>query len=114
MAEVASPVNTAIPSTEVVVFNNYLNNADLNYAFGGSQDLQVQAMTNQELDETQGAVAPVVVYGLLAAGGRIAYVGITKDLARRTAQHAATKSFSGVKLLGSSPTRTGARIIEQD
>lgn len=71
-------------------------------------------MTSQEMDGTEGAVAPVVVYGLLATSGRIAYIGITKNLARRTAQHAATKSFSGVKVLGSSPTRTGARIIEQN
>ena len=114
MAEVANPVNTATPSTKAVVFNNHLNTADLNHAFGGNQDLQVQAMTSQEMDETQGAVVPVVVYGLLATSGRIAYVGITKNLARRTAQHAATKSFSGVKVLGSIPTRTGARIIEQN
>lgn len=60
MAEVANPVNTATPSTEAIA-NNHLNTADLNYAFGDSQDLQVQAMTQQEMDETQGAVAPWVI-----------------------------------------------------
>lgn len=68
MAEVANPVNTATPSTKAVVFNNHLNTADLNHAFGGSQDLQVQAMTNQEMDETQGAWVANAVGGLAGSG----------------------------------------------
>lgn len=42
------------------------------------------------------------------------YVGITNNLARRTMQHAATKTFTGVRQLGSSPTRNGARVLEQN
>lgn len=111
MAEIAQPIVT--PTIEATVSDNSLGDTDLNYAFGDSQSLQVNAMTRQEMNDTEGAVAPVVVYGLIA-GGRIAYVGITKNLARRTAQHAATKNFSRVKILGSSPTRNGARVIEQN
>jgi hypothetical protein len=72
-----------------------------------------RGMTQAEMQETEGAVAPVVVYGL-AVAGRIAYVGITNHLARRTAQHAATKTFDSVVRLGSSTTRNGARVMEQN
>ena len=41
-------------------------------------------------------------------------MGITNNLARRTAQHAATRSFDSVVRLGSSTTRNGARVIEQN
>lgn len=46
------------------MFFNHLDTADLNYAFGGNQDLQVQAMTSQEMDNTEGAVAPIAAYGI--------------------------------------------------
>jgi hypothetical protein len=72
-----------------------------------------RGMTQTEMQETEGAVAPVVVYGLVV-GARVAYVGITNNLARRTAQHAATKTFDSVVRLGSSSTRNGARVIEQN
>lgn len=104
-----------------------LNAADMAFAFGGKATTQAPAakagdsvaiasargMTQTEMQETQGAVAPVVVYGL-AVAGRIAYVGITNNLVRRTAQHAATRSFDSVVRLGSSTTRNGARVIEQN
>ena len=105
-----------------------LTASDMSFAFGGKATSAAAApaattapvaiasargMTQTEMQETQGAVAPVVVYGL-AAAGRIAYVGITNNLARRTAQHAATRSFDSVVRLGSSTTRNGARVIEQN
>lgn len=67
MAEVAQPA-IATPSTETIVFNNHLDTADLNSAFGGSQDLQVQAMTSQEMDETEGAIAPAYALGVFMMG----------------------------------------------
>jgi len=105
-----------------------LTASDMSFAFGGNATSAAAApaattasvaiasargMTQTEMQETQGAVAPVVVYGL-AVAGRIAYVGITNNLARRTAQHAATRSFDSVVRLGSSTTRNGARVIEQN
>jgi hypothetical protein len=72
-----------------------------------------RGMTHTEMQETEGALAPIVAYGLVVAG-RIAYVGITNNLARRTAQHAAKKTFDSVMRLGSSSTRNGARVIEQN
>lgn len=99
-----------------------LDSSDLERAFGSSASAQAaettaqvapRAMTSSEMQDTQGAIAPVIVYGL-AVGGRIAYVGITNNLARRTAQHAATRSFDSVVRLGSSQTRNGARVIEQN
>ena len=105
-----------------------LTASDMSFAFGGTAPSAAAApaattapvaiasargMTQTEMQETQGAVAPVVVYGL-AVAGRIAYVGITNNLARRTAQHAATRSFDSVVRLGSSTTRNGARVIEQN
>lgn len=77
-----------------------------------NKPMQLSVLSQQEMEKTEGA-APVVVYGLVV-GGRIAYVGITNNLARRTAQHAATKTFSSVQQLGSSTTRAGARVIEQN
>lgn len=101
-----------------------LNSSDMDRAFGGSSSAVAapvqsadagapRAMSKSEMQDTQGAIAPVIVYGL-AVGGRIAYVGITNNLARRTAQHAATRTFDSVVRIGSSQTRTGARIIEQN
>ena len=105
-----------------------LTASDMSFAFGGKATSAAAApaattapvaiasargMTQTEMQETQGAVAPVVVYGL-AVAGRIAYVGITNNLVRRTAQHAATRSFDSVVRLGSSTTRNGARVIEQN
>lgn len=105
-AETTSHYNT--PSTEL-----FTQQVDLSFAFDNVENLQVVAMTDREMAETEGAVVPIVVYGL-TVGGRIMYVGITNNLARRTAQHAATKTFTGVRQLGSSLTRDGARIIEQN
>ena len=105
-----------------------LTASDMSFAFGGKAPsaaaapaaaaapvaiASARAMTQTEMQDTQGAVAPVVVYGL-AVAGRIAYVGITNNLARRTAQHAATRSFDSVVRLGASSTRNGARVIEQN
>lgn len=74
MTGVTQPVMTT-PSAETVVFNNHLNNADLSYAFGGRQDLQVPVMTSQEMDETQGAIAPWVAgAGLEAVAGGAGYI----------------------------------------
>ena len=72
----------------------------------------VQVLSQGEMQTTEGAIAPIVIYGLVVAG-RIAYVGITNNLARRTAAHTATKMFDDVIVIGSSSTRNGARIIEQ-
>lgn len=50
--------------------------ADLSYAFDDSQDLQVMAMTNQEMEETEGAWAPQVVGGIAGGlGGHFGYMG---------------------------------------
>lgn len=87
--------------------------ADLSFAFDDVENLQVKEMTVAQMQETEGAVAPIVVYGL-TVGSRIMYVGITNNLARRTMQHATTKAFTGVRQLGSSPTRNGARVLEQN
>ena len=78
-----------------------------------AKPMQLAALSQTEMKETEGAVAPIVVYGLMV-GSRLAYVGITNSLARRTAQHAATKAFTGVRTLGVSNTRTGARVMEQN
>lgn len=73
MAEVTQPVST--PQAEAVVFNNDLNNTDLSYAFGDSQDLQVQAMTNQQMAETQGAWVANAVGGIAGGlGGHFGYM----------------------------------------
>lgn len=66
IAEVTQPIST--PQAEAVVFNNNATDADLSYAFGGSQDLQVQAMTNQQMEETQGAALPLAMLGGAAIG----------------------------------------------
>lgn len=74
--------------------------------------VQLAELSQEEMRETQGAWAHVV-YGLISAG-RVAYVGVTNNLARRTAQHAATKNFSKVRELGTFSSRTEARIAEQN
>jgi hypothetical protein len=79
----------------------------------GHEPLRVAVLSPQEMEETKGAIAPVIAYGLMV-GGRIVYVGITNNLTRRTAQHAATRTFGRVVRFGSSPDRTAARVIEQN
>lgn len=99
MAEAANPVNTATPSTEAVVFNNHLDTADLNHAFGGSQDLQIQAMTSQEMDETQGAIAPAYALGVFMMGtGRFI---ATRYVSRSVAVNAA-RNGNNVMVRGTS------------
>lgn len=94
MAEVTQPALTT-PSTEAVVFNNHLDTADLNYAFGGNQDLQVQAMTSQEMDETQGAWVQYAGAGLV--GGYLGYMGYASSVpsSERTWGGVATAMGSG-------------------
>lgn len=69
-------------------------------------------LTQKEMKETEGAAAQVI-YGLVR-GSRVVYVGITNNLARRTAAHKATKQFDTVRVLGTHETRQGGRIIEQN
>ena len=96
MAEVTQPALTT-PSTEAVVFNNHLDTADLNYAFGGNQDLQVQAMTSQEMDETQGAVVPAYALGVFMMGtGRfIATRYVSRSVAVNAARNGNNVMVSG-------------------
>lgn len=97
MAEVTQPVNT--PQVDAVVFNNDLNNTDLSYAFGGSQDLQVQAMTEQQMNDTEGAVAPVYALGAFMMGtGRFV---ATRYVSRSVAANAA-RNGSNVMVRGTS------------
>ena len=98
MAEVTQPALTTPStesSTEAVVFNNQLDTADLNYAFGGNQDLQVQAMTSQEMDETQGAWVQYAGAGLV--GGYLGYMCYASSVPRseRTWGGVATAMGSG-------------------
>ena len=103
------------PKTEVVTAAlPQFTAADAQMLFEqNAEPMQLATLSQQEMMETEGAIAPVVVYGLMV-GGRVAYVGITNNLARRTAQHAANKAFTSVRTFGTSPTRTGARVMEQN
>lgn len=48
---------------------------DLSYAFDDSQDLQVMAMTNQEMEETEGAWVPNAIGGIAGGlGGHFGYM----------------------------------------
>lgn len=91
IAEVNQPV--AMPAQQTT------NMADLSYAFGDSQDLQIQVMTQQEMDETERAIAPVYAIGvfMLNTGRFIA----TKYVSRSVAVNAARKG-SNVMVRGTS------------
>ena len=52
------------------------------------------------------------VYRSLNASGKVQYVGITNNLARRSAEHLATKGIQIEKLLGNL-SRADARAVEQ-
>lgn len=89
--------------------------ADLSYAFDDSQDLQVMAMTNQEMEETEGAFAvPGAVAG--AGIGAWGYLGGAagsgnfswKGLAATTAGGAAVGAVTGP--VGISRYYTAARL----
>lgn len=81
-------------------FNNHLDTADLNHAFGGSQDLQVQAMTNQEMDETQGAWVQYAGAGLV--GGYLGYMGYASSIPR------SQRAWGGVAMVMGSGAVGGA------
>lgn len=89
-----------------------LDAGDMAFAFSKAPE-SARSMSAKEMQETEGAVAPVVAYGLVV-GGRIVYVGISNNVARRATQHAANKAFDSVVQFGSSNSRTAARVIEQN
>ncbi|MDP2830222.1 MAG: hypothetical protein Q8O37_16660 [Sulfuricellaceae bacterium] len=113
-----TPIATIATSQDIradVTINNVATGNDLAEIFGHEENaslMQLAVLSDDEMDDTEGAVAPIVVYGLVV-GGRIVYVGITNNLTRRVVEHAATKSFQSVVKFAEVPTREAARLLEQ-
>lgn len=82
MAEVNQPIAVPAPQTTNIV--------DLSYAFGDNQALQIQAMTQQEMDETEGAVAPLVAVGVMTGTRFIAQRWVTQKVAQNMVKRGAT------------------------
>lgn len=70
LAEVAIPVHSQATANELL------------YAFGENTDFQTKAMTSQEMQDTQGAVAPLVAVGVMAGGRFIAQRYVTQSVAK--------------------------------
>lgn len=99
MAEVNQPIAVPVAQT-----------TDLSYAFGDNQDLQIQAMTQQEMDETQGAVAPLVA-GILMGGATSAWMnhGMSYLKTGRLASTKSTAIATGAGMVGGAYTNVMLR-----
>lgn len=102
MAEVNQPIAVPVAQTTNIV--------DLSYAFGDSQDLQIQAMTQQEMDETEGAVAPLVA-GILMGGATSAWMnhGMSYLKTGRLASTKSTAIATGAGMVGGAYTNVMLR-----
>ncbi|MFL1731778.1 hypothetical protein, partial [Moraxella oculi] len=76
-------VYQAIPSnTPSVELSTQFNEAtDLSFAFEDAQNLQAVAMTDSQMQETEGAVAPLVAIGVIHGGRFIAQRWVTQRVA---------------------------------
>ncbi|MFC0821188.1 hypothetical protein [Moraxella marmotae] len=68
MAEVNQPIATPVTQTAEMI--------DLSYAFGSSDNLSLRVMTQQEMDETQGAA--IWFTPAIAGGARFTLTGFTR------------------------------------
>ena len=75
-----------INSTNTVVLNNIFDTAQL-------ENLQVSELSNQEMKDTQGAVAPLVAIGIMAGGRFIAQRYVTQNIARSMVQSAGNNAI---------------------
>lgn len=80
--------NVAIPTTiEVVAITTEAPNQNLSFAFDNAENIQAVAMTDEQMADTQGAVAPLAAYGIrMGVMGTVGAVGNTWNHYNNTGQ----------------------------
>ncbi|SPX86984.1 hypothetical protein [Moraxella ovis] len=86
-------VYQTIPNTtpSVELSTQPTQEADLSFAFEDTQNLQAVAMTDSQMQETEGAVAPLVAIGVIHGGRFIAQRWVTQRVAVQVARKSGDK-----------------------
>lgn len=100
-AEVNSTATPAQTTTQEV---------DLSFAFDDIENLQVKEMTVAQMQETQGAVAPLVAVGVMTGTRFIAQRWVTQKVAQNMVKRGATNIMApnrsvAKKIAGNNPIR---------
>lgn len=79
-----------------------LNTVELNTIFDESQlqNLQATELSNQEMKDTQGAIAPLVAVGIMAGGRFIVQRYVTQSIARSMVQSAGNNAIRQNQIWG--------------
>ncbi len=67
------------------------------FAFGNEQNLQVQSMSQREMEDTEGAIAPLVAIGVMAGGRFIVQRWVTQSVAKNLVSKGATNVMAPTK-----------------
>lgn len=83
---------------------------ELQYAFGGNQEVDIKLMTNQEMIETEGAIAPLVAVGVMTGARFIAQRWVTQKVAQNMVRKGATNILApnravAKRIAGNNPIR---------
>ena len=100
-AEVNSTATPAQTTTQEV---------DLSFAFDDAENLQTKEMTTTEMQETDGAVAPLVAVGVMTGTRFIAQRWVTQKVAQNMVKRGATNIMApnrsvAKKIAGNNPIR---------
>ena len=94
-AEMTVHYNTPSVDTQTVVLpqttvSATTPQADLSFAFDDAENLQTKEMTTTEMQETEGAVAPLVAVGVMTGTRFIAQRWVTQKVAQNMVKRGAT------------------------
>ncbi|RKG33313.1 hypothetical protein [Acinetobacter rongchengensis] len=105
-------ISTALISTAMIATSTMaqqplqasttLNTVELNTIFDASQFENIQAteLSNQEMKDTQGAIAPLVAVGIMAGGRFIVQRYVTQSIARSMVQSAGNNAIRQNQIWG--------------
>lgn len=79
--------------------------ADLSFAFDDAENLQTKEMTTTEMQETEGAVAPLVAVGVMMGTRFIAQRWVTQKVAQNMVKRGATNIMA--------PNRSVAKKLQE-
>lgn len=98
-AEMSNHYNA--PSTELST-----QQVDLSFAFGDTENLQATDMTLAEMQETEGAIAPLIAVGVMTGTRFIAQRWVAQNMVKRGATNIMAPSRSVAKrIAGNNPIR---------
>ena len=101
---------TTYPTPSVELSTQFNEATDLSFAFDDTQNLQATVMTDSEMQETEGAVAPLVAVGVMMGTRFIAQRWVTQKVAQNMVKRGATNIMApnrsvAKKIAGNNPIR---------